>query len=139
MQVTPKSCKLHDYILFDGLRFVSLTGSLLVVVSEHMNCIPNATFGKESRWHSCVADDIGKGEERLGARFVGFLDIAEIGDEIFQDLPPSCELLDGEIAHCCTTGRRTLKAVGKNLSRTSSSRNRREKGAVHLFIIGTVI
>lgn len=53
-----------------------------------MNGVPNPSFSKEGRWCSCVVDDIGKSVERFGARFVGFLNVAKVGNQILENLAP---------------------------------------------------
>ena len=88
-QVAPQSCKLYNNIFFQRFRLVTLVDRLLMIVAENVCGIANATFTKKPGWNADIVDRIRERNERLRTRLVRFLDVAEVCDQIFENLPPS--------------------------------------------------
>lgn len=52
--------------------------------------VVQATIAEQRRRRVGVVDHVGDFEERLGAVLVGGRDFAEVGDQVFEELAPSC-------------------------------------------------
>ena len=101
-QVCSETTELVDDICLDVSGLVCLEDGLLVVVAEETAGLIQAAVAKQRGGRVGVVDDVGYLEEGLCTVLVRGCDFTKVGDEIFQELAPSCEAS----VTCATRGRR---------------------------------
>ena len=92
-KISPEATELVDDVCFYVAGLVGLSNGLLVEVAEDAIGVIQAAFDEERRGCVGVVDDIGDFYERLCTVFVGSSNLAEIGNEVFEELAPCCDLL----------------------------------------------
>ena len=92
-EICSKAVELVDDVRLDVAGLVRFDDGLLVEVAEYAVRIVEAAIDHERGGRIGVVDDVGDLEKALGAVLVGRGDLAEVCDEVLEELPPSCQML----------------------------------------------
>ena len=87
-KIGSEAAELIDNVCLNVSRLVGLKNGLLVEVAENTVGVIEASFYEKSGGRIGVVDHVGHFEQRLGAVFVGGCHLAEVGDEVFEELAP---------------------------------------------------
>ena len=106
-------------------------------VAEDAIGVIQASFNEERRGGVGVVDNIGDFYERLGAVFIGGSNLAEVGNEVFEELAPCCDLLVDRPA--VYPRQPTLEAFCENFGRGALGRYRCVEDAVFAIITAFLV
>ena len=97
VQIGSKTSKSKNNILFDFTRLLILHDCLLVLFPEHLQSIIEATRREKSWRCANVVETVRQLHERLGAMFVVVLNVAEVCDQVLENLSPCCQANNEEL------------------------------------------
>jgi hypothetical protein len=136
-KIGPETTELVDDVCFYVAGLVGLCNCLFVKVAEDAIGVVQASFNEERRWGVGVVDNIGDFYERLGAVFIGGSNLAEVGNEVFEELAPCCDLLvDRPVVY---PRQPTLEAFCENFGRGALGRYRCVEDAVFAIITAFLV
>jgi hypothetical protein len=92
-KIRSQAAQLVDDIGFDVAGFVCFDDGLLVEVAKYAVCVVEAALGKERSGGIGVVDDVGDLEQAFGTVLIRRRNLAKVGDEVFEELAPSCQML----------------------------------------------
>jgi hypothetical protein len=132
-QISSQAAELVDDVGLNIAGLIGFDNGLLVEVAQDAVGVVEAALGHERSGRIGVVDDVGDLEQALCAVLVGGRDLAEVGDEVFEELAPSCLVLVACLPHCHMEVP-TLEAVGQDLGGRALGRHGRVKDALVALI-----
>jgi hypothetical protein len=89
-KICAQAAQLVDHIRLDIAGFVRFHHGLFVEIAQYAIGVVEASFDKECSRRIGVVDDIGDFEQALGAVLIRRGYLAEVGDEVLEELAPGC-------------------------------------------------
>jgi hypothetical protein len=136
-QIRAEAAQLVDDIRLDVASFVRLHHSLLVEVAHDAVGIIEASVDKEGSRRIGVVDDVGDLEEALRAMLVRRGYLAEVGNEVLEELAPGCGV--SVRIELYALEKHTLEALGQHFCGRALGRHRRVEDAVLAIVAALLV
>lgn len=90
LKIAPEPGKGEDDVFLNLLGLVGLVDGVLVVGAQKLQGVVDAGRPEKVGRAGNVVGDVGELDERLGPMLVVALNLAEVGNEVLEDLAPGC-------------------------------------------------